>query len=379
MKIQRTRYQQGSIRKVARATGFAWEARFSEVVNDKRKFKSLYFSGSEYPTEGSVRKALELAIVQRNSDHDREKVDAKFGAVTALYRDWHLPNLRHSTQQTNRYLLASYIEPRFAGSPLRSVTPLVVTEWLRHLQLRPTSKASIRSVLRVCFDLASLHQFLPANERNPMSLVKIKGTSKRQKAITKISIKQFQDLVQSLPEPINLMVLLTGCYGLRVSETLALQWRDLDPENKEIMIQRAFTHGALDEPKTPASTARLPMHDSLFRILEQWRPKTDGSEWVFPSRRTGGVRSASALLTKGLQPVARQIGLGHMTWHTLRHACRSWLDSGKTQLGVQKDLLRHADIGTTMNVYGGALSTDMKRAHNRLVNRLVPGTLLAKK
>jgi hypothetical protein len=59
MKEKRARYQNGSIRRIARATGFAWEVRFSEAgaTGQKNKYRSLYFSGAEYPTETDLRKA----------------------------------------------------------------------------------------------------------------------------------------------------------------------------------------------------------------------------------------------------------------------------------------------------------------------------------
>ena len=41
-------------------------------------------------------------------------------------------------------------------------------------------------------------------------------------------------------------------------------------------------------------------------------------------------------------------------------------------MGVQKDLLRHADISTTMNVYGKALPPDMRIGHSAIVQELVP-------
>jgi integrase len=138
---------------------------------------------------------------------------------------------------------------------------------------------------------------------------------------------------------------------LRISDLLALKWEDIDTTIQKISIQRKFTHGHLGKTKSEASDADLPLGNSLLAVLTKWRPKTNGSEWLFPSPRTGGPRSASMLLQKGLQPVAREIGLGHITWHMLGHACRSWLSSGGTAVGTQKDLLRQADINTTRGVH----------------------------
>jgi integrase len=182
-----------------------------------------------------------------------------------------------------------------------------------------------------------------------------------------------------LPEPLKVMVIVDGSLGLRISELLALKWEDIDFKARTIIIQRKFTHGKLGKTKTDASEAALPLAKELAEVLVNWKPNTKGSEWVFPSNRTGGVRSASMLLQKGIQPVAREIGLGHITWHMLRHACRSWLDSVRTPTGVQKDLLRVADISTAMNIYGHALTDDMRKSHNKLVKQLIPAGLIANK
>jgi integrase len=376
LRAKRARYQQGNIRKVDRANGFAWEVRFSETVNGKRKQKSLYFEGVEYPTTSSVRKAIELQVTLANSDSQRAKVGAKFSALTLLYRNEHLHTLRHSTRQKNDYLLRDHVEPRWDGELLMDVTPLKVVGWLSGLSgLAPTTKAGIRSVMSQCFELAALHGYLPATDRNPMSRVRIKGTSKRQRVIVALTMGEFKNLVAALPEPLNVMVLLAGCLGLRVGELLALHWSDFDFQDGTVTIQRSYTHEQVEETKTEASRAVLPLDNSLVAILKSHKETVPGSELVFPSRRTGGYMSASMLLQKGLQPVAAKLGLGRVTWHGLRHSCRTWLDSKGVSVGLQKDLLRHSDVSTTMNRYGRSLQPDMRESHSSIVQGLIPDSM----
>ncbi|MGB6689397.1 MAG: site-specific integrase [Terracidiphilus sp.] len=371
MKTQRARYQKGSIKRVSRAKGHAWEVRFSEWKDGKRHQRTLTFDGARYPKEADVRKAIELNVSQVNSGTASEKVDAKFSAITALYRREHLPTLEHSTRQLHEYLLARYIEEKLGSMHLRDVRPLVIDRWLKELNLAATTKASIRTVLSQCFRLAALHEFIPPMGKNPMSLIKLKGVSKRQKPIEGITVEQFREIFGLLPEPLNIMLLVDGALGLRISELLALKWEDMDETVKTIKIRRKFTRGRIGKTKSDASEAVLPLADSLLTALQEWKLKTDESEWVFPSPRTGGPRSASMLLQKGLKPAAEKAGIKRITWHTLRHACRSWLSSGGAAPGTQKDLLRHADISTTANIYGHALSADMREAHEELVDKLM--------
>ena len=382
MRAKRARYQQGSIRKVDRANGKAWEVRFSEQRNGKRYQKSIYFEvGTEYPTQKAVREALrtQVELANQNEEAERAKIGAKFGAITTLYRVEHLATLRHSTQQTNGYLLKNYIEPRWSDIPLQDVKPLDVKRWFDSEdgagKLSPTTKSALRSVMSKCFKLAALHGYIPATDNTPMSVVPIKGTSKREKQIVSLTPAQFKGLVAALPTPLNVMALLAGSLGLRVGELLALHWGDIDWAEKTVTIQHSFTHEQLDEVKNAASNAVLPLDDLLLVVLKAHQATTGDSALLFPSPRTGEYRSASMLMAKGLRPVALRLGLGRVTWHGLRHACRTWLDAKGVPVGLQKDLLRHSDISTTMNRYGRALQPDMRIGHSAMVQDLVPDSM----
>ena len=72
--------------------------------------------------------------------------------------------------------------------------------------------------------------------RNPMDLVKVKKGAKHLKKIVIITPEQFKGIVRELPEPYNLIVLICGCLGLRVSEGLALEWSDLNWEAATVSI-----------------------------------------------------------------------------------------------------------------------------------------------
>ena len=54
-----------------------------------------------------------------------------------------------------------------------------------------------------------------------------------------------------------------------------------------------------------------------------------------------------------------------MGWHTFRHTYRSWLDDTGAPVGVQQKLMRHAQVATTMNVYGNALMGAKREANSK--------------
>jgi integrase len=57
-------------------------------------------------------------------------------------------------------------------------------------------------------------------------------------------------------------------------------------------------------------------------------------------------------------------------WHTFRHTYRTWLDSAGAPMSIQRELMRHASIQTTMNVYGRATMSEAKRQANSNVVRM---------
>ncbi len=69
MKIHRQRYQTGSVRKVPRAHGFAWEFRYYYTDTEgKRKLKVQTFDATIYRTERDVRKSVEAQLASLNAN-----------------------------------------------------------------------------------------------------------------------------------------------------------------------------------------------------------------------------------------------------------------------------------------------------------------------
>jgi len=75
-----------------------------------------------------------------------------------------------------------------------------------------------------------------------------------------------------------------------------------------------------------------------------------------------------------LAPAGRRAGIGRVGWHDLRHCYRTWLDETGAPVGVQKDLMRHASITTTMNIYGRAAERAKRSAHGNVVQMLKQAT-----
>jgi integrase len=389
MRIARkAKHQQGSIRKVKRAQGFAWEYRYYDTVDGVRKPKSSYFSADEYPTEFDVRKAIEPQLKMMNAGTLVGKIQAAtLGTVIDRYlkddtdrgKNRGFLRLSHSTQCTNGSLIELHIRPRFENVRLSEIDDEMVEGWLETKAFGAASKNRAKNLIGTLLTLAMKWKMMPLSV-NPMKLVSINNATKRQKRIFVLTHQQFKELVQSLPEPYNLMVLVSGCLGLRVSEVLALKWEDF--EGDTVTIWRVYTHGRIKErPKTEESGEPLPVHPGLAALLSHWKAKQDKEcnpgGWIFPSPRTGGPYSDSTILTDHIKPAAMKLGIVEsrstkgVGWHTFRHSYKEWMAGKGVAPSVQKDLMRHADIETTMNVYGRSLTSEMRLANAKVVQQLL--------
>ena len=58
-------------------------------------------------------------------------------------------------------------------------------------------------------------------------------------------------------------------------------------------------------------------------------------------------------------------------WHTFGHSYSSMLRQLGVDVKVQQELLRHADIRTTINVYTQAVSEQKRAAHSRVVRMVL--------
>ena len=132
----------------------------------------------------------------------------------------------------------------------------------------------------------------------------------------------------------------------------------------------------MDEVKTEYSKDDVPLDASLAAALLQWRsgsifPRNE--DWVFANPATGKPYHQEGLQKKHIKRAANLAEKGEeIGWHTFRHTYRSWLDETGAPMKVQQELMRHASIQTTMNVYGRAM-TETKRLANSQVVRLVFG------
>jgi integrase len=333
------------------------------------------FKVAEYPNAASVKVALQSLIFTLNDPSTMNKT-TPFGMVIerfiveerlreiAAQPPGHVKEkgMAYSTAMGYLSYFKNHLQPRWGNIPIEAIRPCDVLAWIRDMSLAGLTKGHIKALMHTLFERAMLWDMLDI-QRNPIDLVRIKGSGIRKKKKIILTVDQFQQLRESLSEPYKTMVTLAICTGLRVSEVTALRWEHIT--DGALLVQAGSFHGRIGAVKTQASADEIPLHPD---ILGDMVPCVSGL--VFPSPVTGGPFHGGRIQQGVLRPLGRKIGIGdNLGWHTLRHTYRSLLDDAP--VGVQQKLMRHANVSTTMNVYGNSMMTAKREANSKVVQMVV--------
>ena len=410
--MERACYQFGSLTRKKRAKGpDTWEFRYyeSSETGERERKSCIVGSVEKYPTKAHAQKAVEALLLKLNSETPQQRMGTvTFHAVCDRYLKEELPE-RYSTSKSYRSNIKNYLKPRWGDYLLDRIRPMAVEDWLKELPMAPKSKTHIRSVMHVMFECATRWELF-TDKRNPIALVRVKGGSKRRQRPLTLTVDEFEIVVALLKEPYRTMVYIAQCLGLRVSEIAALQWDDFDFEKNQLLVQRSFVSGRVDDVKTEYSQDYVPLHPSLSEIMLEWSKEATATEegWVFANPITKKPYFPTEIQKRHIRPAGcclvacpecgagigvwckqdrptpngkrllvhekRQAAAGkHATigWHTFRHTYRSWLDETGAPMKVQQELMRHASILTTMNVYGQAMTSSKRDANGKVVEMVL--------
>jgi integrase len=345
-----------------------WQWRF---VEGGRRKSVLIGTTDRLPTKAAVLQAIESYRLRVNCDNPQADLHpVSVGALIDRYIEEELPGLRHDTQISYRSFLNKWIRPRWGDMMLTGIKAIPVEAWLNTIPRSLQTRGHIRTMFHVLFQSALRWELV---DRNPITLVR--QSTARRSVPRVLTPKEFRALLKELKEPHSTMVLVAGCLGLRASEIMGLQWGDFDWHGPTVLVRRSATGNHIYETKTEQSSKPVPLAPELAKVLLRHRgrsPYKGQTDFVFAGD-SGRPRWRGVLFTDHIKPAAERAGIGKIGWHTFRHTFSTLIHSIGTDLAVQKELLRHADITTTMNVYTQAVAPAKRKAIRKLTKKLLEG------
>jgi len=214
------------------------------------------------------------------------------------------------------------------------------------------------------------------------------------------SLEEIDGMLAVLPQPVFTLVAVAAFTGLRRAELRGLEWQDYDGE--QISVKRSVWESHTNEPKTRKSKAPVPVIPKLARILDHYRlPSGNPRSGPMFANGKGRPENLNNTLHRTILPalnrcaVCMEAKAAHIAasvsheferddnlpvWHGW-HGFRRGLATNLYQLGVPdkviQQILRHANVSTTMNIYVKTVSADSTAAMQKLDAALCADSALA--
>lgn len=281
---------------------------------------------------------------------------------------WQKRKVRAQPRTMQGYLLMikNQINPYLGDKKLVSLSSTDVRDWVGELVSRGTGAATVQK------SVALLKQIMKAAfddeliRRNPVVGIETPAVIPADKMpLTALELGSLSKACTGF----EVMVMLMGLMGLRISEVRALTAEDFDLRSWELSVRSGFTHDL--EYRRIQSTTKTkavrqipipePLRDELFEHLRGMSPKSI----VFKGIK-GGILNDSWFRKKVFSPAVKSLGLSRVTLHTLRHTCASLLISSGASITSVSRILGHSSVVQTLNTYSHYYKEDVQASMTKL-------------
>ena len=321
---------EGNIRK--RKDG-RWEGRYTAGYDEKtgkRLIKNILGK-----TQAEVKEKLAKAVAEAESVDVRRADEYTLGTwLQTWYELYAKPHLRFSTAEYYRRGIELHITPRIGDIPLKKLTGRDL-QWLykdlqEHGRLREAQKGKqpglsdstirgIHTMLHNALERAVKERLIvrnPADDCVPPKIPK-----HEMKILPPEQIKSY--LTAANQRGVLPMFYLELISGLRKGELVALQWLDLDIENKTISVSKQAGRNNAGEPditrpKTENSIRKISIPQDAVDLLVAEHQKHPSNPWMFPSPKTGEMYHPDSVVNIH-KKILKDAGLEHLRFHDLRH------------------------------------------------------------
>lgn len=340
-----------------------------------------------------IAQQMELDFTDQYKKNQASGVSMKLSEVWDWFSKYYAPNyLRESTQETMRNIVEAKILPEIGHIKLGDFSPNRITAFLYDVAIykdkdgkpiKPTKyyKDSytqlIFSKLHTLFDIAVKQGWI---KDNPCTNA-IKPKRNKTQKLPPFEIDQIKDLLKRSEnfDTYNAVIHFQLYTGMRIGETLALTWDDIDFEKRTININKTINYVKgefkIGPPKTDNSYRILGMNNTVYNLLQQIKEEQDKMKkalkdvWqdlnlVFTQDTGGYIQKAN--INNRLSSLKKGTNYEYITVHSLRHANATLLLMNGVDLKIVSAHLGHNDIQTTANVY-----IDVLKSQQQVVAQLI--------
>ena len=287
--------------------------------------------------------------------HEAEERGPLFADVAWAWREEHFKTLEYNSQTCYKKPFERILS-WFENQYIKEITPADVETFIKYLALDRHYAAKTVNIdlalTHLVFTYAVVNNIIPINPSEQVRIPKgLKKTSRRAPTEEEIEIVK-----ANVDKPFGLFyffILYTGC---RRGEALAIQFKDIDRDNKIIHITKSIYYAPnqpeIKGPKSESGIRDIPLLD----ILDAKLPKGKPNDFLF-----GGEKPLSrARMQYALKKYQEETGLA-ISPHFLRHGYATILYDAGIDIKIAQGLLGHSDFQITMNTYTHISSEHVKK------------------
>ena len=360
-----------------------WQGRVNLGTDINGKRKQKYFYGS---TEKEVKKKLREYFI--NGEKYSVNNIAKMTLEEFLV-DW-LENILVNTLKPKSYAIKEYIikqqiTPRIGLLQVNSIVASDIQQMINDMVKEGLSYSTIKKsydALNQRFKLAIkqgqvnknpiLGVELPIQKHQKSSEIHF-FTEEQCKELIKESRRIYSSNNQNVYRLGELVPFLIFT-GLRIGEAIALEWNDVDFENKIITINKnvvevksketgKYILEKQDSTKTDSSTRMVPLSNGAIECIKNLKQINGNKKFVFASQ-TGKYISPSNFnrMFRGIQKALNyEVILGV---HSLRHTFATLMLNKGIDVKIVSELLGHSNVSVTYNIYIHTIQSQKIKAIN---------------
>ncbi len=314
------------------------------MYKDKRGLwrESVTINGKRKVFSAKSKKDLALKMMSFNI---KQKESLSFQSVADLWEEEFWNKLRFGSLRTYKPCLRRCVE-KFGSRQIDSIKPKEIQAWMKDLgeDLAYKTVRNHKSVLSQIFDYAIVN--LDIDMPNPCDRVRLpsglkKGTRKA------LSEEEREKILSTTPDEFQLAYLILYT-GARCGEALALKLSDVDFDKNIITIHDAVVHHGnipvISPPKTDAAVRIVPLLPPLKTRLKAMNLKK--TDYIV----SGEKPLTKSALAKRWKKWCKDHDLD-IDRHSIRHQYATSLYESGIDIKTAQDLLGHAQISTTMDIY----------------------------
>jgi len=354
-----------------------WIVRYRQTVNESGTLKTVQRAKILCHTSGvSKKKARQLGKQEvEKLEQARPPIPEKMvrlgDYVTNVYMPLAKSRLRNWTVRSYRSMWERHFEPRphITSRLLCEVETGDVCDWLS--EIVATDKAEngellgIATVKRMKSLLSGV--FKHATNRKYVKVNPVVGTelptATPPKETAAYSLEQIRAMIASLPDQTSrVMIAVAAFTGLSRAEIRGLEWEAI--QGQELHVLRSIVAGKVQDTKTRARKAPVPLLSSLAMVLEEYR-KNNGKHLTGPIFRTGTGNpiDPNNLLRDRMKPAFKKAEITFWSgWHGFRRGIATNLHRLGVQDKVIQGILRHSNVSVTQACYIKTANQDSVRA-----------------